>query len=307
MSSSSIKIVTRKSPLALYQATYVQKQLEHHYPGLKVDILGKTTTGDRIQHKPLATIGGKDLFVKDLQQALLDKQADIAVHSIKDMSVNDTPNLILAAFCRRDDPRDVFVSSNYSNIKSMPDNAIIGTSSPRRQSQINALKPHLEIKAIRGNVETRLKKLESNQYDAIILAAAGLKRLNFKQKITEYLEPRVFIPAIGQGAIGIECRADDANTLEWLQLLDDTETRTCVTAERAVNRRLNGDCFTPIAAHATLKENKLHLTAMVGSLDGTHIIKNEITGPADQATALGLALGDRLLAQGAEELLNTKT
>lgn len=304
MKNPTIKIVTRKSPLALFQATFVAQQLEHHHPNQKIEIIGRTTEGDRIQHKPLTAIGGKDLFVKDLQQMLLDKQADIAVHSIKDMSAKNIPGLLLAAFCRREDPRDTLISYKYNDMKSLPDNAIVGTSSPRRECQINSLK-HVTIKSIRGNVETRLKKLESGEYDAIILAAAGLKRLNLEKHITEYLEPQIFIPAIGQGAIGIECRINDAHTRELLQSLDDADTRVCVTAERVVNQRLNGDCYTPLAAHAFLKEKKIYLSGMVGSLDGTHIIHDTIDGHKDKAEALGLELGDRLLAQGADRLLNS--
>lgn len=305
MSKSTIRIVTRKSPLALRQAELVQQQLTSSYPDLKIEIVGKTTEGDRILNKSLADIGGKDLFVKDLQQTLVNKEADIAVHSIKDMSVKKTSGLLLAAFCQREDPRDVFVSNSYKSLEALPDNATIGTSSPRRQCQLNAINPHLAIKSIRGNVGTRLKKLESGEYDAIILAAAGLKRLRYENRIREYLDPRAFIPAIGQGAIGIECRADDLHTIELLEKLDHQTTRICVTAERAVNRRLNGDCFTPLAAHAVLENNKLHLIAMVGSIDGKHIIRNEIDGPANQAEALGLELGDRLLDQGAGEFLDS--
>lgn len=308
MSKSTITIVTRKSPLALWQAELVQQQLTSCYPGLKVEILGKTTEGDKILNKSLAGIGGKDLFVKDLQQTLLNKEADIAVHSIKDMSVKKNSGLLLAAFCRREDPRDVFVSNSYENLDALPDNATIGTSSPRRQCQLNATKPHLAIKPIRGNVGTRLEKLASGEFDAIILAAAGLLRLSHENRIREYLDPEAFIPAIGQGAIGIECHADDIHMIELLEKLDHHPTRICITAERAVNRRLNGDCFTPLAAHAVLHDNNtLHLIAMVGSVDGKHIIRNEIEGPANQAEALGLELGDRLLDQGAGEFLDSSS
>lgn len=303
MNALTITIVARKSPLALWQAKRVQQQLNSHYPDLKINILGRTTEGDKIQNISLTDIGGKDLFVKDLQHALLEKHAHIAVHSIKDMSVKKIPNLTLAAFCQREDPRDVLVSNAYESLEELSEGTIIGTSSPRRQCQLNTLKPHLDIKPIRGNVGTRLKKLTSGEYGAIILAAAGLKRLSLDNKIKQYLDPHKFIPAIGQGAIGVECRSDDTNTIKLLKTLDDVDTRTCVIAERAVNRRLNGDCFTPLAAHAVLKQNKLHLTAMVGSLDGRHVIRNEIAGSSDQAEALGLELGDRLLTQGAGKLL----
>lgn len=303
MNATTITIVTRKSPLALRQAHLVQQQLQSHYPHLKIDTLATATSGDKIQNKSLADIGGKDLFVKDLQQVVLDKHAHIAVHSIKDMSVKKTSGLLLAAYCRRADPRDVFISELHEDLQQLPSEALVGTSSPRRQCQLAALNPQLNIQPIRGNVGTRLQKLAAGECDAIILAAAGLKRLNLENKIRHYLDPQVFIPAIAQGAIGIECRDDDANTIELLKTLDDADTRTCVTAERAVNLRLNGDCFTPLAAHASLKEGNLQLIAMVGSVDGKHIIRNEITGPAAQATALGLELGDRLLAQGAAKFL----
>jgi len=298
-----LTIVTRKSPLALWQAEYVQKQLLSHYPELKINILGKTTQGDQTQ-KPLTDIGGKDLFVKDLQKTLLNEQTHIAVHSIKDMSAKEFPGLTLAAFCKREDPRDAFVSNQYKSLHELPAGAIVGTSSPRRHCQLKMLQPDIIAKPIRGNVGTRLTKLDTGEYDAIILAVAGLKRLNLENKIREHLNPDHFIPAIGQGIIGIECRSDDAATQALLKTLDNREARLCATAERAVNRRLEGDCFTPLAAHAILIDDEIQLCGMVGNFEG-HFLRSEIKGPAKDAEKLGTELADDLLSQGAAKLLKS--
>ena len=303
MSTTTLTIATRKSPLARWQAQYVQQQLLAHYPHLTINIIGQTTAGDKTQDKPLADIGGKDLFVKELQQMLLNNEADIAVHSIKDMSVKDAPGLSIAAFCPREDPRDVFISNTYQTLQDCPSGAVIGTSSPRRQSQLKALYPTVKATPIRGNVGTRLNKLDAGQFDGIILAAAGIKRLNLDKRIREYLDLQTFIPAIGQGVIGVECRSNDAATHTLLQALDNYDARIRMTTERAINQRLGGDCFTPIAAHAVLHGNDIHCIAMVGSLDGGKILRSEIRGKSDAAEQLGLNIADDLLVQGADVLL----
>lgn len=304
--NKTIRIATRKSPLALWQTSFVKAALLQQDPNLNITFVELTTQGDREQGKALADLGGKSLFVKELQKALLNNEADIAVHSIKDMSVLDCPGLTLAATCKREDPRDAFVSHHYPNINALPQNAIVGTSSPRRTALVKAQRPDLQIKLLRGNVNTRLKKCKEGEYDAAILAVAGLKRLNFEDQITDYLDPSIFIPAIGQGAIGIECRQDDEFTLSLLKSINHTESEQCIIAERAVNKVLGGDCHTPIAAHATISDGILYLSAMVGSLSGKCIIKSDIKGSIEQSPTLGNDLAQMLINQGAADLLQKK-
>ena len=299
-----IRIATRKSRLALWQAEHVQQRLEAQHQDIKIELVPLVTQGDREQHLALTEMGGKSLFVKELQRALLEHAADIAVHSIKDLSVHPQPGLTLGAICKREDPRDVFISTRYNSLNEMPAKSIIGTASPRRQSIVLSQLPHCDVKLLRGNVDTRLEKLAKGEYDAIILAAAGIKRLDKQDSIQEYLDPEIFVPAIGQGAIGIECREDDLITQELVNALDDVTTHLCVTAERTVNRVLGGDCHTPIGAYAKEANDTIYLTGVVGSLDGTHIIQSHTQGPADEAVRLGQRLADDLLAKGANDLLS---
>jgi len=298
-----IKIATRKSPLAYYQAEWVQKALLSHFKDLKVELLGMLTKGDKFLATPLAEIGGKGLFVKELEVAILENRADIAVHSIKDLPAEFPDHLELAAICKREDPRDVFLSFNHHTLEDLPQGAILGTSSLRRASQVKAKRPDLEIKSIRGNVGTRLGKLQEGQYDAIILAAAGLKRLGEKSGHQQAFSCQDFIPAAGQGAIGIECRSNDLELKAYLKVLDDQPTRICITAERAVNERLGGGCHVPIAAHAELEGQYLRLVGLVGAVDGSTILRVEKSGDASNALDLGMEVAEDLLSQGAAKLI----
>ncbi|WP_372762444.1 hydroxymethylbilane synthase [Pseudoalteromonas sp.] len=298
-----VRIATRKSALALWQAEFVKAELEHHYPELRVELVPMSTQGDVILDTPLAKIGGKGLFVKELEQAMLAGHADMAVHSMKDMPVEFPDGLTLHTICEREDPRDAFVSNNYANIDALPQGAIVGTSSLRRQCQIRELRPDLEIHDLRGNVNTRLAKLDAGQYDAIILAAAGLIRLEMKQRIRAYIEPEVSLPANGQGAVGIECRIDDEATKALLTPLEHRETRIRVNAERAMNRHLEGGCQVPIGAYALVNGDQVHLRGLVGAIDGSEVLRDEISGHVDDAEKLGVALAKKLLAQGADKIL----
>ncbi len=299
-----IIIATRKSPLALWQAEYVKQQLLRLYDDWEFHISARTTTGDRTPDRALAEMGGKDLFVKDLQKMLKNKEADIAVHSLKDMSAQDSSEFTLAAFCTREDPRDVFLSHRTKKFVDLPKNSVVGTCSPRRQCQLKALRPDIEMKILRGNVGTRLAKLDNGEYDAIILAAAGLKRLGLENRINDYFEVTEVIPAIGQGIIAVECHAEDENLKALLKPLDDLTARVCATAERAVNKKIGGDCYTPIAAHATLDRKMLHLNALVGTSDGHKILRASMTGRSDHAEQLGLDVGEKLLSGGARAVLS---
>lgn len=303
MSEKSLRIATRKSPLALWQAEYVRDRLLAAHPGLQVELVRMTTQGDKILDSPLAKIGGKGLFVKELEEGLLGGRADLAVHSMKDVPVELPPDLHLPVICEREDPRDAFVSQRYQNLDQLPLGARVGTSSLRRQCQLKARRPDLEILSLRGNVNTRLAKLEAGEFDAVILAAAGLLRLGFGARITAYLEPEISLPAIGQGAIGIECRRDDPEVNALLRVLDHPETHTRVAAERAMNHRLEGGCQVPIAGHATLEGGTLHLRGLVGDPDGGRVVRGEVSGPAAEAHGLGVALADDLLSQGAAAIL----
>ena len=298
-----VRIATRKSALALWQAEFVKAQLEHFHDDVRVELVPMSTQGDIILDTPLAKIGGKGLFVKELEQAMLDGRADIAVHSMKDVPVEFPDDLELHVICEREDPRDAFVSNNFANIDALPQGAIVGTSSLRRQCQIRALRPDLEIRDLRGNVNTRLAKLDSGQYDAIILAAAGLIRLEMGERIRDFIEPEVSLPANGQGAVGIECRIDDTVTKALLAPLEHNETRIRVNAERAMNRHLEGGCQVPIGAYALVEGEQVHLRGLVGAIDGSEILRDEISGHVDDAEKLGVELAKKLLAQGADKIL----
>lgn len=298
-----IRIATRQSPLALWQAEFVAQRLRALFPEVETELVKMVTQGDRILDAPLAKIGGKGLFVKELEQGMLAGTADIAVHSMKDVPVEFPQGLHLAAILQREDPRDAFVSNRYSTFADLPADAKIGTSSLRRQCQIKRLLPDAEIIPLRGNVNTRLAKLDAGAYDAIILAAAGLKRLGMKAMITECLPPEISLPAIGQGAIGVECRVDDRQTHALLAALHDRETGLCVAAERAMNARLQGGCQVPIAGFAELRDGCLSLRGLVGSPDGGLIVRGEASGMVEQAEAIGRRVADDLLAQGADKIL----
>lgn len=298
-----LRIATRQSPLALWQAEYVKRELERHHPNIMVELLKFTTRGDRILDTPLAKIGGKGLFVKELEQALLAGDADIAVHSMKDVPMAFPAGLALGVICPRETPFDALVSTRYASFAALPQGAVVGTSSLRRQCQLRRLRPDLNIRDLRGNVGTRLSKLDAGEFDAIILAAAGLKRLGLGERIRELLSPEVSLPAGGQGAVGIELRSDDAVTAALLHPLACTSTAYRVTAERALNRRLHGGCQVPIACYAIEEGGVLWLRGLVGSIDGSEILTAEARAPLADAEALGIHVAELLLAQGADRIL----
>ena len=303
MTHAPIRIATRKSPLALWQAEFVRDSLLRANPGLQIELIKMTTQGDKILDTPLAKVGGKGLFVKELEQGMLRGEADLAVHSMKDVPVELPAGLHLAAICEREDPRDAFVSNRYAAFAELPQGARVGTSSLRRQSQIRASRPDLQIFDLRGNVNTRLAKLDAGDYDAIILAVAGLKRLGFESRIRTGIAPEVSLPAIGQGAVGIECRSDDARINSLLAALNHPHPRICVEAERAMNLRLQGGCQVPIGGYALLENGVLWLRGLVGSPDGLRVIRGEVRGPSAKAVELGVTLANDLLARGAAEIL----
>ena len=303
MSNKTLRIATRKSPLALWQAEYVQAELERHHPGLRVELIKMTTRGDKILDAPLAKVGGKGLFVKELEQGMLEGRADIAVHSMKDVPAELPAGLALPVICAREDPRDAFVSNAWGRLSELPHGARLGTSSLRRQCQVRERRPDLQVADLRGNVNTRLAKLDAGDYDALMLATAGLVRLGMQERIAERLAPEASLPAIGQGAVGIECRADDADTLALIAPLDDPATHTCVAAERAMNQHLEGGCQVPIAGYAVLDGDSLHLRGLVGRPDGAEVVRGERRGPASQAVGLGIALAEELLDRGAQRIL----
>ncbi|MCW8854772.1 MAG: hydroxymethylbilane synthase [Gammaproteobacteria bacterium] len=301
--SEIIRIATRKSPLALWQAEEVTRQLKQHHPDIKIELVKMTTKGDKILDAPLAKVGGKGLFVKELEQGMLDGDADIAVHSMKDVPVEFPPGLHLPIIMEREDPRDAFVSNHYVSLDELPADARIGTSSLRRQLQIKNTMPDARMLDLRGNVNSRLQKLDNGDYDAIILASAGLIRLGFEDRIKSKITPEQSLPAIGQGAVGIECRENDERILSLLQPLNHTDTHTRLSAERAMNNRLNGGCQVPIAGFALLEGDEIYLRGLVGRPDGSEVVRDELRGPASQAEALGIQLAERLLEQGAETIL----
>lgn len=298
-----IRIATRKSPLALWQAEHVKKQLLNANPGIRVELVTMVTRGDVLLDSPLSKVGGKGLFVKELELAILEDRADLAVHSMKDVPVAFPDGLGLMSICAREDPHDAFISCHYRTLDDLPPGAVVGTSSLRRQCQISAYRPDLIIRSLRGNVGTRLAKLDAGEYDAIILAAAGLIRLGLQQRITMLLPVTLSLPAGGQGAIGIECRSDDHRLTSLLQSLNDDNTATCVHAERAMNVRLEGGCQVPIASYAVLDGGQLWLRGLVGTPAGDHIIYDELRGAPEHAEQLGIALAERLLERGAAEIL----
>ena len=298
-----IRIATRKSPLALWQANFVKQNLLLAHKDLTVELIPMVTQGDIILDSPLSKIGGKGLFVKQLEQAILNNEADIAVHSIKDIPAQFPEGLMLAAICQRDEVRDAFVANKYASLNDLPKGAIVGTSSLRRQCQLRSHFPHLIIKDLRGNVGTRLNKLDEEQYDAIILASVGLKRLSLEHRITQYIDTDLMLPAVGQGAIGIESRTDDKQILDIISVLDDKESRACIQAERAMNNALQGGCQVPIAGYCRLNNDELMLQGLVGRVDGSKIIKQQITGFINEAESLGEKLAKQLLNQGADLIL----
>jgi len=303
--TDTLRIATRKSQLALWQAEYVRDVLLQYQPDLNVELVKMTTQGDKILDTPLAKVGGKGLFVKELEAGLLSGDADIAVHSMKDVPVELPEGLHLSVICPREDPRDAFVSKNYMSFESLPKGARLGTSSLRRQCQLAAQRPDLNIIDLRGNVNTRLQKLDAGDYDAIILAAAGLKRLGMQDRITETLSPEISLPAIGQGAVGIECRVDDDWVNELLAPLNDRDTAIRVRAERALNHRLQGGCQVPIAGYAELSHGVILLRGLVGTVDGSKIIHGEIAGQPEDAEYLGRVLAEDLLSRGADKILES--
>ncbi len=303
MPDNLIRIATRKSPLALWQAEYVRSCLLAAHPDLSVELVTMSTQGDRILDTPLAKIGGKGLFVKELEVGMLEGRADIAVHSMKDVPVDFPDGLRLETICEREDPTDAFVSNRFERLDALPEGACVGTSSLRRRAQLAARRPDLQIRDLRGNVNTRLAKLDADEYDAIILASAGLKRLDMAERIRARIDPDESLPAVGQGAVGIECRSDDARIHALLAPLNHPETALRVRAERAFNARLEGGCQVPIAAHATLHGARLRLDGLVAKVDGSELIRDQIEGAADNASQLGVELAERLLARGAGAIL----
>ena len=299
----TLKIATRQSPLALWQANFVKDQLEKFHPTLSVELVPMVTKGDVILDSPLAKIGGKGLFVKELENALLEKRADIAVHSMKDVPMEFPEGLGLSVICQREDPRDAFVSNTYCSLDELPQGAIVGTSSLRRQCQLKQLRPDLDIRSLRGNVGTRLSKLDNGEYDAIILASAGLIRLGLAERIASFIEVEQSLPAAGQGAVGIECRVDDEEVKALLAPLADATTTTCVLAERAMNTRLQGGCQVPIGGYAIEQDGEVFLRALVGETDGSAIIRAEGKSAVENAEALGVSIAEQLLAQGADKIL----
>lgn len=298
-----IVIASRESALALWQARFIRSQLAVLYPRAGIEILGMTTEGDRRLDATLVKIGGKGLFVKELEEALASGRADIAVHSVKDVPMVLPPGFVLAAIGERADPRDAFVSNRYADLAALPADARVGTSSLRRECQLRARHPRLKIEPLRGNVPTRLKKLDDGHYDAVILAAAGLKRLALENRITRLLTPSESLPAPGQGALGIECLASRADLIGQLAPLGHAATERCVEAERAFSRALSGNCNLPLGAYAELEGSRIRLRGFVGAPDGTRLVSGELDGPRDAPDALGAALADRLKAQGAADIL----
>jgi len=304
MSARNLRIATRSSALALWQAEFIKAELERLHSNVTVELVKIKTLGDKILDVPLAKVGGKGLFVKELEEAMLDGRADLAVHSMKDVPMAFPEGLGLVAICERDDPTDAFVSNHFSSLDDLPLNAVVGTSSLRRESQLRANRPDLQIRVLRGNVNTRLAKLDAGNYDAIILASAGLKRLGFEARIRNCMPDTLSLPAVGQGALGIECRLDDQELRAMLEPLNHTDSADRVKAERALNTRLNGGCQVPIAAYALLEDNDmLWLRGLVGAVDGSLIFRAEGRVHRSEGERLGRELAEDLLAQGADKVL----
>ncbi|WP_237059131.1 hydroxymethylbilane synthase [Microbulbifer sediminum] len=302
MAIDRIRIATRQSALALWQANFVKDQLELHHPGLAVELLPLTSRGDQLLDIPLAKVGGKGLFVKELEKAMLDDRADIAVHSMKDVPMEFPEGLHLPVICEREDPRDAYVSNHYAHIDELPAGAVVGTSSLRRQCQVLARRPDLQVKFLRGNVNTRLAKLDAGEFDAIILASAGLLRLEMRERIRDFIAPEIMLPAGGQGAVGIESRLDPELD-RLLAPLHHPDTADRLAAERALVARLNGSCQIPIGCYAELEGDQLWLRGLVGDPDGREIVSAETRGPRTDAAVLGTALAEELLAGGADKIL----
>ncbi|MDG2517269.1 hydroxymethylbilane synthase [Lysobacter soli] len=299
----TLRIATRKSPLALWQSEHVADRLRATHPGLTVELVPMSTRGDEVLDRSLAAIGGKGLFLKELELAMLRGDADCAVHSLKDVPMELEPGFTLPAILARADYADAFVSNRYANIAGLPQGARVGTSSLRRQAQLRALRPDLQLADLRGNVNTRLAKLDAGEYDAIVLACAGLQRLGFDDRIRDRLQAPQWLPAPAQGAVAIECRDDDFATRELCARLDDAATRTCAEAERAMNRALHGSCHVPVAAFAQLENRRLHLSGLVGSASDGAIVRAESEGQGDAPEALGKDVAAQLLTQGAGDLI----
>lgn len=303
--TTPLRIATRKSPLALWQAEEVSRRLKSFHPDLEIELVPMTTKGDQILNSPLSKVGGKGLFVKELEVAMLEGRADIAVHSMKDVPMEFPEGLQLSAVLERDDPRDAFISDKYNSLDELPDGAILGTSSLRRQTIIKSAYPNLEIKMLRGNINTRIAKLEAGEYDAIILAASGLKRMGFDERITAIIEPEVMLPAVGQGALGIESRSNDAEVDAILAPLRDKETTLRLTTERAMNNRLNGGCQVPVAGYSEVNGDQITLRGLIGFTDGSTIYRSEKSAATSDAESLGIAVAEELMAQGGDKVLES--
>lgn len=301
--SDSIIIATRESPLALWQAEHVQALLRERYPEKDVKLLGMTTKGDQILDKTLSKIGGKGLFVKELEVAMQEGSAHLAVHSLKDVPMDLPEGFVLAAVSSREDPRDAFVSPRYETLESMPAGSVVGTASLRRELMLRSKFPHLVVKPVRGNVGTRLRKLDSGEYDALIMASAGLKRLGLEERIREIISDEISLPSPGQGALGLECLADDEKTREAVAFINDEQTRACCLAERAVSRALGGSCQVPLAAYATIADSTMRLRALIGDHTTGELVATEQTGPWTEYERLASEAVEALLKQGARRYI----
>lgn len=304
MRENFLRIATRSSPLALWQALYVRNELLNYHSNLRIEIISLMTQGDIVINTPLKKLGGKRLFIKELEWALLKNKADIAVHSMKDIAISFPDGLGICVLCKRDNPFDAFISPFYKNIKDLPLGSTIGTSSLRRKCQILQKRPDLKIKDLRGNIDTRLAKLDRYDFDAILLSVSGLKRLGLQNRIQQIFDPKDLLPSVGQGSIGIECRLNDIKTISLLKPLHHKETEVCIAAERSLNFNLKGNCKLPIGSYAILDGNEIWLRAVIGSSDGSTIIRSEGKAPLFQAEKLGLSLANNLLNRGAKTILN---
>ena len=300
----TVRIATRKSQLALWQAHYVRDRLKEFHKQLEVELVEIVSEGDKTLDIPLAQVGGKGLFLKELEQSLLNGTADIAVHSMKDVTVTLPEGLVIAAICPREDPRDAVVSNHYSSLDDLPDGAVVGSCSLRRRCQIQSAFPQLRVENLRGNVNTRLRRLDEGDYDALILAAAGLIRLDFADRIKQYIDVEMSLPAVGQGAVGIECREDDEEMIHLLQPLIDNEASLRVKAERSANARLGGGCHVPVAVFAEINRGTMTVRGLVGELDGSRILRASTSGAPEEAVRLGQEVGDQLIRQGAQQILD---
>ncbi len=303
MSNSTLRIISRESPLAMWQAEYVRQELEKMNPGINISIQGIKTEADKFLNAPLEKFGGKGAFIKELEQALMDDHADIAVHSMKDVVIDLPHGLEIISIMKRHMPGDAMISNTFNSLDELPDSGVVGTSSLRRQCQLKHYRPDLNVKAVRGNVETRLRKLDEGEFDALILASSGLYRLGLEDRITEELDNGVMLPAIGQGALGIEMHKENPHFKQEVSGLNDPDTNICVKAERMVNKKLSGGCHAPIAAYASTQGNKIFMSALVGSLDGSSMLRAELSGSVEDAENLGELLGQMLLEKGAADLL----